>query len=403
MSILASSPLSTTNNVERGSISPTFSTLIKPLEAELSYLTPLESGGNRPLAFTFAHQVRALVYYHTENFTSGQDLLQAAQDDPLIGALMVPETGLGESTFYEANANRGSQQMFELLDRLTRKVGKRLKIAYPELGKLVAIDGSLIEACLSMRWAEYSSTKRKAKAHLGFDLNHGIPRQVVLTDGKGAERPLVSTLLNKGDTGVLDRGYIDYSCFDTWIDPDQHFVARLRKNAQYEILESLPLPENTAIFFFARVRLGSGDGRMAHPLFLVGFKSRGTVYWIVTDRDDLSAEQIAFIFSLRWEIETFFAWWKRHLKVYHLLSRSPHGVLLQLLAGLVTYLLLVLYFDQQFGERPSIRRVRELRRRIRCEIAIADPPDRPHDHHIEVEQSLHLCACFLYFHLQAKS
>jgi len=98
------------------------------------------------LDFTFAHQVRALVYYHTENFTSGQDLLQAAQDDPLIGSLMMPETGLGESTFYEANANRGSQQMFEWLDRLTRKVGKRRKIAYPELGKLVAIDGSLIEA-----------------------------------------------------------------------------------------------------------------------------------------------------------------------------------------------------------------------------------------------------------------
>ena len=42
---------------------------------------------------------------------------------------MVPETGLGESTFYEANADRGSQQMFELLDRLTQQVSKRLKIA----------------------------------------------------------------------------------------------------------------------------------------------------------------------------------------------------------------------------------------------------------------------------------
>jgi len=142
---------------------------------------------------------------------------------------------------------------------------------------------------------------------------------------------------------------------------------------------------------------------MTHPLFLVGFKSRGKVYWIVTDRGDLSAEQIAFIFSLRWEIESFFAWWKRHLKVYHLISRSPHGVLLQLLAGLVTYLLLVLYFDQQFGERPSIRRVRELRRHIRYEMAIAKPPDRLPDHHIEAEQWIYWCAGFLYVHLQAKS
>jgi hypothetical protein len=180
--------------------------LIAPLEAQLPYLTPLESGSNRSLDFTFAHQVRALVYYHTEVFSSGQDLLQAAHDDPLVSPLMVPESGLGKSTFYEANANRGSHPMFELLIRLTKKARKQLKRTYPELGKLIAIDGSLVDACLSMHWAEYSSTQRKAKVHMGFDLNYGIPRRLEMTEGKGAERPFVSTLLDKGDTGVLDRG-----------------------------------------------------------------------------------------------------------------------------------------------------------------------------------------------------
>jgi IS4 transposase len=36
---------------------------------------------------------------------------------------------------------------------------------------------------------------------------------------------------------------------------------------------------------------------------------------VATDRADLTAEQIAFIYSLRWEIEKLFSWWKRHLKV----------------------------------------------------------------------------------------
>ena len=120
---------------------------------------------------------------------------------------MVPDTGLEKSTFYEANAQRGSPQMFELMDRLSKQASKRLKIAYPELGPLVALDGSLIQACLSMRWAQYSSTQRKAKAHVGFDLNYGIPRRLALTEGKGAERPFVSTLLEPGDTGGRDRGY----------------------------------------------------------------------------------------------------------------------------------------------------------------------------------------------------
>ena len=248
MSILTSSPLSPANNEEIGCLSPTFSRLIAPLEGQLPDLTPLESGSNRPLDYTFAHQVRALVYYHTEAFTSGQDLLEAAHDDPFVRALMIPETGLGKSTFYEANATRGSQQMFELLARLTHKARRRLKIAYPELGKLIALDGSLIDACLSMRWAEYSSTRRKAKVHLGFDLNYGIPRCLEMTDGKGAERPFVSTLLDEGDTGVLDRGYVDYARFDTWIDEGKHFVVRLRKNAHREILESLPIPGNRDLF-----------------------------------------------------------------------------------------------------------------------------------------------------------
>ena len=367
MSLLSSSPLSSCYKVETDRVSPTFSTLIAPMEAQLPHLSPLVSRSNRPLTYTFAHQVRALVYYHTETFSSGQALLQAAHEDPLAHQLMVPESGLGKTTFYEANADRGGPQMLALVNRLSKKVSKHLKVDHLDLGRLRAIDGSLIEASLSMAWAEYSSTQRKAKAHMGFNLNQGLPWNLALTEGKGAERPFVSTFLEEGETGVMDRGYVDYQRFDAWIDEGKHFVARIRKNAHYEILERRTLPSGTQIFFFAKVQLGDDAHRMNHPVWLVGFKNRGKIYWIVTDRADLSAEQIAFIFSLRWEIETFFAWWKRHLKVYHLISRNYHGVLLQLLAGLATYLLLVLYFHRKYGERPSLPRLRSLRQQIRQE------------------------------------
>ena len=42
-------------------------------------------------------------------------------------------------------------------------------------GDLVAIDGSLIDAVLSMAWADYRQGAKKAKVHVGFDLNHSIP------------------------------------------------------------------------------------------------------------------------------------------------------------------------------------------------------------------------------------
>jgi len=369
------------------------------MEAQFSHLPELVSGSNRPLEYTFAHQVRALVYYHTESGSSGQALLQAAQEDPLAHQVMVPEGGLGKTTFYEANANRGCQQMLTLVNRLSKKVSKHLKVGHLDLGQLRAIDGSLIEASLSMTWAEYSSTQRKAKAHVGFNLNQGLPWNLALTDGKGAERPFVSTFLEPGETGVVDRGYVDYQRFDAWIDQGKHFVARIRKNAQYEIVERLPLPSGTKIFFFAKVHLGDEAHRMNHPVWLVGFKSRGKVYWVATDRADLSAEQIAFIFSLRWEIETFFAWWKRHLKVYHLIARNYHGVLLQLLAGLVTYLLWVLYFHQRYGERPSLQRLRSLRQQIRQEANTTWVPV----YTIDIDLICWLLVALFTIHAQAKS
>jgi hypothetical protein len=342
--------------------------LIAPLETILTEITTLESTSNRPITFTFDHQLKSLIYYHTEEFTSAQALLEEMQDeDSFAHHNLVPEVGLGESTFYEANISRGLTQMLEVFGRLARKVSKHLGVAHAQLGDLVAIDGSLIDATLSMIWADYRDSKNKAKVHLGFDLNRGIPRKLYLTGGKGGERPFVSCILESGQTGVMDRGYQDHSRFDEWIDEEKHFVARLKNNTKWGVLEKLPFDKNSKVFFFAKVQLGDENHRMQHPVYLVGFRVGKKIFWVATDRADLTAAEIAFIYSLRWEIEKLFSWWKRHLKVYHLISRNRHGMLLQLLAGLVTYLLLVLYCYQLYGEKPSIRRLRELRRRIRRE------------------------------------
>ena len=104
------------------------------------------------------------------------------------------------------------------------------------------------------------------------------------------------------------------------------------------------------------------------PVRLVGYHVAGADYWIATDRRDLSANQIAEIYKLRWRIENFFAWWKRHLRVYHLIARSEYGLMVQILAGLITYLLLAIHCHEKHGEAVNIKRVRELRIKIQNEL-----------------------------------
>lgn len=52
------------------------------------------------------------------------------------------------------------------------------------------------------------------------------------------------------------------------------------------------------------------------------------------------------------------------LKVYHLIARSKYGLMVQILGGLITYLLLAIYCRKQFDEKVSIKRVRQLRTAI---------------------------------------
>jgi len=53
--------------------------------------------------------------------------------------------------------------------------------------------------------------------------------------------------------------------------------------------------------------------------------------------------------------------------VYHIIARSEYGLMVQMLAGLITYLLLSIYCHEQYNEKVSIKRVRELRINIQNE------------------------------------
>lgn len=349
---------------------PSFNQLWKPLRAILPKAPPLESRCNRPLQLDFEHQLKALIFFHLEEHDSAQHLLQVLEDDDYARNTIAPKEGIKKSSFSEAINNRGLEQLMFVFTALQALAGKILPKQFANLGDLVAIDGSLIDACLTMLWADYRNGSNKAKIHLGFDINRSIPRKLFLTNGKGGERPFVNQILESGETGVLDRGYQHHGNFDLLQEEGKHFVCRIKGNTEKTCIEAFPVSPESIVFYDARVLLGQpGEKQTKKELRLVGYVVDGKTYWIATDRFDLTAEEIALIYQLRWEIEKFFKWWKRHLHVYHLISRSKHGLMVQILTGLITYLLLAIYCHEQHGEKVSIKRVRELRAKINNEIS----------------------------------
>ena len=357
--------------VNKKTKAPSFYELTTPLQEIHTAITPLVARGNRPLQMTFEDQLNALIYFHLEEHTSARHLLQTLEDEEFARNVITPSGGIKKSSFSEALNTRGLEQLIDVFQALNVKAKGILPSEYDDLGDLVAIDGSLIDAVLSMYWADYRVGSKKAKAHVGFDLNHAIPSSIFLTDGKGDERPFVSKILTPGQTGVMDRYYQRHKNFDLWQKEGKHFVCRIKASTRKTVINAKEVNPQSFIFYDAIVLLGSpGVNQTEKPVRLIGYRVDSTNYWVATDRFDLSAEKIAMIYKLRWDIEIFFGWWKRHLKVYHLIARSPYGLMVQMLAGLITYILLAIYFHNNYREKVSIRRVRELRIKIRNETSI---------------------------------
>jgi hypothetical protein len=351
----------------------TYLKLMLPVNNTLSDLTPLTSGCNRPLQMTFEDQINILVYFHLEEHHSGRHLLQVLKENHFARQYIAPEKGISKSSFFEDISSRGLEQMLELFEKLYVKAAKQLPKGHAELGCLTIIDGSLIDSVLSMYWADYRDGTKKAKVHIGFDLNRGIPKKIFLTDGKGDERPFVSKILAPGDTGVMDRYYQRHKSFDEWQAEGKHFICRIKESTTKTEVRKNDVRPGGIVFYDTVVLLGTQYiNRTEKEVRLVGYRVANVDYWIATDRHDLSAEQIAFAYKLRWNIEIFFGWWKRHLKVYHLISRSKYGLMVQMLAGLITYILLAIYCHDEYEEHVSIKRLREICIKIRNEMSLAD-------------------------------
>jgi len=351
----------------------TYDTLMTPANNILPEITPLLSGCNRPLKMSFKDQLNLLVYYHLEEHHSGRHLLQVVKEEQFARQHIAPVGGIEKSSFFEDISSRGLEQMMEMFGKLYAKAAKHLPKGHAELGDLVLIDGSLIDAVLSMYWADYRDGSKKAKVHIGFDLNCGIPKKIFLTDGKEAERPFVERILAPGETGVMDRGYQSHKLFDTWQADGKHFICRIKASTKRTIVRTNEVQLDSIVFYDAVVLLGTpGINQTARELRLVGYRVANVNYWIATDRHDLTAEQIATAYKLRWNIEIFFGWWKRHLKVYHLISRSKYGLMVQMLAGLITYILLAIYCNDQHHEKVSVKRLREISINIHNEMSIED-------------------------------
>lgn len=218
---------------------------------------------------------------------------------------------------------------------------------------LMAVDGTLLKALPRMAWALYQDERNTAvKLHCKLELKNLKPAEIQLTEGKYCERKALKAMFRAGEFYIADRYYGGaYGYFEKILKARADFLIRIR-NAPQSIEELETFEVNAAarevgVLKDCKIKLGDNPT----PLRWVEVRADGKTFNLITNRMDLDADLISHLYRQRWQVETFFKWFKCLMSKRHWFAESPQGVAIQVYLTLIASLLLM----HALGRAPNLR------------------------------------------------
>lgn len=212
------------------------------------------------------------------------------------------------------------------------------------------------------------------KLHLSWRLFKSVPEVLALTAEK--QNALKTSFLRPATEAVLyifDLEYWYYQLFDRIIERKQHFISRLRDDANPPILavrqgnpqwvgKRLKEISLTGTLVDLVVRLSGGhapERQMQHEVRLIGHWLAKDQVWhlyvsSLMDSESFPVMLLVDLYRLRWQIEILFRNLKCVLRIANFISTSENGIRIQIYAALIHYVLthLVILKAMQATGRP---------------------------------------------------
>ena len=309
---------------------------------KLSKETKSEHGNEK---FTVCRQLNTLLYAHLTEKTG----LRAIEAGLLSERKLQEYTGtISYSQLSRVNREREPGLFKAVFDEVFAELNRHngLKKIPLNYGYLKVLDSTAVQLCLKLfPWAKYRDKTRAVKIHTLYDITSGCPESILLTDGLTHDKKkMADFIVEPGVTYLFDRAYLDHEEYDSYCENGIFFVTRLKKNAVFKAEKVNPLKEKSVVLSDKTGILGSVNAKMKNlvRVITVTDSSTGEPFNIVTNRFDLTADEIADIYRLRWSIETFFKWIKQHLTIKKFYGTSFNAILTQIYCALILYCLLKL-------------------------------------------------------------
>ena len=109
------------------------------------------------------------------------------------------------------------------------------------------------------------------------------------------------------------------------------------------MIDTFSLPANSTVLSDEMIVIGTTQNRTENVFRKIRIlDSKNNELTLLTNRFDLSADEIAEIYKSRWAIELFFKWMKQHLSIKKFYGHSEQAVHNQVYIAMIVYCLNVL-------------------------------------------------------------
>jgi hypothetical protein len=291
---------------------------------------------------------------------SGQDSLRGIEAGLASQAKTLYHMGVKpvhRSTLCYANEHRSHElfkKTFEWMLSKCQPLAPKHKFRFKN--PLYSIDNTVIDLCLSLfDWAKFRKTKGAVKLHVKLNHSGYLPTFAIVTTAKVHEQNVAPLIpLEKGDVVVFDRAFTNFAWYATLCDRGIYFVTRMKKNANYHVVERRNTEHLKNISSDQIIEFKGFYTKQKLPYRLRRIRSKdsetGKYIVLLTNQFQWSANTIASIYKERWQIELFFKALKQQLKVKSFVGTSKNALLSQLWVALIAYLLLsCLKFKSRFN------------------------------------------------------
>lgn len=186
------------------------------------------------------------------------------------------------------------------------------------------------------------------KVHMMIDAHSDTPNFVKISEAKQHDKNFLKDLqLAPHSMIVFDRAYNHYLQFAKWTTQQVNFVCRLKSNAVYEVQEVLFKQEllngQSGVLLEEHIHLNYKEEKENKTLCLrkVTYRDEyGRMYDFITNNFDISREEVAYTYKLRWNIELLFKKLKQNFQLHYFYSETANGIKTQIWCTLIAQLLM---------------------------------------------------------------